>query len=312
MSKKLCGTCKKNVTAIKSPGISCTLCKTFFHFTCQQVSNSIIETVQNNSSQLSWLCNKCNKINRRSSIILGPLSSKTSSSQTNTTEQRLKQLTEDFEHFKATALSKIEQLETLLIKKTTEVHTLTNTIQQVELKTDQIEQHVTEKNLEIQGIPESVLTDPFKAILKVAAAINCEIKEDQVDCSVSYKSANPILIVTFNSASNRQQFLQAGKHFNRNHKKLQIDKKHHKIYVNEQLTRAQKKLLYKTKQFALHQHYKFAWFCNGLIHLKQSDSSHPIIIRSENQLINIQNEIDNVLPERSRYKEQDVQPDAGN
>lgn len=92
------------------------------------------------------------------------------------------------------------------------------------------------------------------------------------------------MIVKLNSRARRAEFYRAGKKFNRDRKLLAHGTTRHKIFINEKLTSDQKQLLYNTKSFARNRDYAFAWFFNGLIHLKKRSNSRLIYIRSQDDL----------------------------
>lgn len=72
---KSCGTCKSNLTAVRHPGISCSNCGVYYHYTCIDLGAKSIESIE--SDDLHWLCSKCKKVGkgRRSNIIPAQLSS---------------------------------------------------------------------------------------------------------------------------------------------------------------------------------------------------------------------------------------------
>lgn len=180
-----------------------------------------------------------------------------------------------------------------------EVETIKESIRQVGAKSVELEKVSLENNLEVQGIPVSILKDPASAAAQVADCINCPINATEIVCSVpTADGPNPVLVIKFDSKSTRAAFIGAGKRFNRENKKLIVDNTHHKIFVNEQLSSDQKRLLYDTKCWVRRQHFKCAWVCNGLVHLKKTDHDQPIIVRSQSQLDQlIRDEAEALLPE---------------
>lgn len=65
--KKTCKECATSVTPVQRPGIGCCNCLSFFHFICAQLQDKDIKYIESNP--VGWLCPKCNKPHRRSSII---------------------------------------------------------------------------------------------------------------------------------------------------------------------------------------------------------------------------------------------------
>lgn len=65
-----CETCKRNITAIKFPGLSCYLCSSFYHIACTELTDICVDSLS--KSGASWACKDCSrkKKGRRSVIIL--------------------------------------------------------------------------------------------------------------------------------------------------------------------------------------------------------------------------------------------------
>lgn len=64
-----CEKCKKNITAIKFPGLSCCLCKNYFHSGCVNLANDTLDALL--KSGADWSCSGCKpKCSGRRSIII--------------------------------------------------------------------------------------------------------------------------------------------------------------------------------------------------------------------------------------------------
>lgn len=76
-----CEKCKKNVTQIKFPGLSCLSCKNYFHASCVGISDIDLQGLVN--SEASWHCTVCrSKSTGRRSIIIPPKQNKTPNNKT--------------------------------------------------------------------------------------------------------------------------------------------------------------------------------------------------------------------------------------
>jgi hypothetical protein len=328
---KPCNKCAKNVTAIKFPGLSCVHCKKFFHAKCAGLCDSSFQVIQ--ADQLSWTCQICK---RRSSIIvpcaspsqapakspthlqvpspsrlrdLSPPSAATSIKPSGASvscaqpsklvqlEQKLiqqsSQISELVELLRSTQ-SRVDILEAQLATKLSSVDSLSTKLADLEHKSDQVECQLSGDKLEIQGLPTEALNDPLAAIVSIGESINCPIsREDLVVDPVRFSSR---LSVVFKLRSLRNNFLFAGKAFNRANKRFEWKQRHHKIHVNEELSSSQKKLFRDTKNFATTHGYKFVWVgLNGKIYLKKSENIPPVIVDSPSSLRD-----ENLLPKLSR------------
>jgi Baculovirus FP protein len=304
MSKQCC-ICTKNVTDKRFPGLSCKECNKVHHLICGDIKKATFESITKDRT-LSWTCKICEQkpTHRRSGIFpavaaavshsSAAVVSKTSrpSLQQPTTQSQtekqlqdvltsLNNLTAAFADYKATTNARIVQLEACLTTRSEEVTLLVNSVEKVASKTEELEQLQSETLLTIQGIPESRLANPVNAALEVAQEIGCSITTADIDCFVSAAGEKPIVVVKFSSKAVRTSFLHAGKKFNREKKRLIINSEPNKIFVNEFMTAAQKKLLYNTKCFARANNFDHTWFCNNRVHLKKSNYSQLIIISSQ-------------------------------
>jgi hypothetical protein len=294
-----CTSCNQNITQVKRPGLDCVKCQKFFHRDCANIKKEKFEHIA--SEGLSWTCSKCDK--RRTSIFPVDLNSTRRASTTNATASS----SLEFVTFKEEAERRISALEQLVKVQLEEIKTLKESVGQVRDKAVELEKVSVDSDLEIQGIPETLLSDPNTAVKIVAEQINCKVLAEEVHCSVVKRTGTKqVLRVNFTSKSKRESFLIAGKRFNREKRLLINKQQRHKIFVNERLTPEQKKLLYNTKVFAKLNNYFCAWICNSLVHLKLSHDSSPIVIRSQAQLDSlVENGSQRLLPEHERSENED-------
>lgn len=317
-----CEKCKKNVTASRNPGLSCFNCNKYWHSGCAELSDKAFQDLTDN--KFSWSCNKCK---RRSNILpaashsssLSPSTAIASDQQSQSSKASVSTITQKtrkkaasgatqstpelvarLEDLLNSALLRIDQLETQvgeLINKSLLSADLTDKVQSLVSKTASIDKQLNEDTLEIQGLPRSALDLPLISVITVGKEIGCEISQDDL-VSVPVKSAS-IISISFKSKAKRRNFLIAGKKFNKDKKKVQIDQQSFRIHVNEPLTDHQRKLYRDTKVFASAHNYKFVWVgLSGLIYLKKSEGDIPHSIISSESLKKLSNE--NLLPELPR------------
>lgn len=220
----------------------------------------------------------------------------------------------DFNLFKKNTQERIANLERQLKTEETKASSLATSVQSVKEKAESLERTSLDKILEIQGLPATELDDPQQAAILVSNAIDCQLDSQDFDCSISARSStSKVLKISFASKTGRDNFLVAGKVFNRLRKRVKIGESEHKIYVNEALTNIQKKLLYNAKSFAREFHYMCAWFVNGNVHLKKAANTQPIIIRTQAQIEELnKNEVEGLLPERPRNSLENESNSASN
>jgi Baculovirus FP protein len=292
-----CITCSKNITDIRSPGVSCCECAKIFHIKCVSIDKNKF-AVDSKKPGFKWTCRECQQKStaRRSQIFpavaltrnsITPSVIQPSTSAQADFHQQLQGLiavlaavSQEFADYKSATDARIALLEAQQVQSAVSVTSLSATVHKVESKAEDLEQASTEKVLTIQGIPEHKLTDPLEVVSEIATVIGCQINPAEIDCKVSRSGTKPVLDIIFASKTARTAFLHAGKRFNREKKFFLVNDEQHKIFVNEKLTADQKKLLYDTKCFARLNNHRHVWFCNGNVHLKKDDNSTLFIVRT--------------------------------
>ena len=168
-------------------------------------------------------------------------------------------------------------------------------------KIDENEQYDRRQNLEIVGIPSKTGENTNKIVQEVAKLMNVNLSEDQIstshripasqgpnrDINESKKrqiASSPPNIVRFLSRDVRNSL-----YFNRkllreaNLKKFFVEGTT-EIYVNENLTRFRKNLLWKVKQRAKANGFKYVWTHNGRMNVRLSEDNEAILISNEKDL----------------------------
>lgn len=202
------------------------------------------------------------------------------------------------------ALVRIASLEEELKLASSTAVTLATTSEALETKLNQVEKNLLDSNLEIQGLPQSALTDPLNALCAIGEAIGCPVEANDFESTPSRVSSK--LRVTFKSKVKRRNFLHLGKAFNKEKRRLVLDGSSHRIHVNEELTSYQKNLYSQAKSFASDNNFKFVWIgLSGLIYLKKSEGCTPIIIRSPETLRSINHE--DIVPKLPRVTHESPQ-----
>lgn len=294
MSKviKKCQICNNNITLKRDRGLSCVECGLWYHghqrcsgLTTDKFDELLQETVPR------WCCEPCTKAkkSRRSTISVPSSSAKEKSTPIVTNEE---------------CLRRIEELEKHLKEEREKVNGLEQQIEELRQKfseanassVESTSQNSVENYLEIRNLPQNSLTNPKATALKIGSSISCEIEEEEVECSVD----SAVLSLKFTSRETRRRFLRAGKKFNREGGKILFDDREQKIFVNEKLTQAQKILHYKASRISRSHGFKFCWWSNGSLLLKETELHMPITIRDEQQLDQIFPQSQNILPKRPR------------
>jgi hypothetical protein len=195
----------------------------------------------------------------------------------------------DSELFIKNCITRIEAIEKSLSEEKEKVNRLNSLIEDLQ---NQLQSHQSqpsnlsprpqlfEKFLEIQNLPLHSLVNPTATAIDIGIAIECELVESDVTCSARTES-KAVLRIEFHSLTKREEFLRAGKKFNREGKKFALNNQSIKIFVNERLSPEQKRLHYKAVITSKSRGFKFCWWCNGDLYIKQSEFHTPILIKDE-------------------------------
>lgn len=310
-----CANCKKNVTKVLSPGLSCVSCNKFWHFKCTELSETTTKEIISN--KLSWTCKKCN---RRSTILPPPpdnapscslsLSPAVASTSRLASSSTLFAKIQTLEDLLASAITRIEDLERKLAAREEKEKKLSLRVEKLESHTSNLEKQLTDNILEIQGLPETALEDPSSAVIAIGDAIGCKLSLDDLE-EPPFRVSKRISI-TFKSRIKRRSFLTSGKNFNKEKKKIRIDQHHHRIHINEVLSEQQKKLFRETKAFASEHNFKFVWVgISGHILLKKDENSSLNVITSSHSLSSLL-QYENNVPELQGASNEDGEMQTNN
>ncbi|XP_022825518.1 uncharacterized protein LOC111355713 [Spodoptera litura] len=160
-----------------------------------------------------------------------------------------------------------------------------------------VEQHLREENLEIQGVPEHRNESLPNLLEQCGRVVGCSFdKDDIVKCTrvakLNRESKLPrAIIVKFGNARKRDEFYSAVYRYNKSNPKeklntslLGIGGVRKPVYVSEHLSLANRKLHAAARQRAKELGYKFVWIKNGRIYVRKLEDSKYIIVRNTDSL----------------------------
>ena len=164
------------------------------------------------------------------------------------------------------------------------------------MKLENLERYGRRQNLEFQGVPESENEDVPKLVVEICELFG--VKINQIDISIAHrlsamkarddskKPNPPAIIATFISRSARNEIYNNRKFAKTISQSSFPVNEMQKLNVDENLTRARKRLLRRAKQMAKQKNFKYAWTKNGRILIRKDDSdlTNIIEITSENDL----------------------------
>lgn len=303
-----CTKCAKNVSK-KSPGLQCAKCVKWIHAECAMISKEQLSALSNTDS-LDWKCRNCvgvAKPKRVSCILPDPEDDESdmepvqTSTNTNAVLKDMNKKLEILTTMKSTLDGLVESVEfyasqyqeLIEHKKQTDkkLLSLENKNTYLEKYTRSLEQRVAdlenknkEKNVEIVGLEYKegeVLRDVADALaqkIKVSPEGIIEIKR----VGAEKKERPRSVIVTFDIKERRNEWLSKRKTIITNSEIFKNENKT-KIYINEELSRYVKQLLWQAKT-ELKDTYKYIWPQNGKVLVRKDDQNkkiHEIVSESD-------------------------------
>ena len=165
-------------------------------------------------------------------------------------------------------------------------------------KLDDIEQSERRQNLEIVGIPSKPGENANKIVQEVAKLMMINLSEDHISTSHRLPApqqpknddtgsgsrkilASPPIIARFLSRDVRHSLYANRKLLRDAHLKEFFVDGITQIFVNENLIRFRKNLLWRTKQKAKDNGFKYIWTRNGNICVRLSENCDTIMIKNE-------------------------------
>ena len=158
------------------------------------------------------------------------------------------------------------------------------------VKIDNIEQYERRQNLEFIGIPENDKEDVVDIVIKVSKALGVDLEKKDISTAhrLSAKRNNTgedkknepaAVIARFVSRDVRNSIFKRRSNA-RKLSEFPITGME-KLYVNENLTKRRKRLLWKTKQSAKEAGYQYIWTWNGKIFARENETTSAIMINTE-------------------------------
>lgn len=151
------------------------------------------------------------------------------------------------------------------------------TVDSLEVRLRNLEQHSRRQNIEIDGIPETQGEDVNTVLRDVAKSIGVEVKTEQIVAAhrvpTFNKKRTPPIIVRFATYEARDTWIAGYKKV----RPLSANKINPnfsgaiKVFINEHLSPENKQLLSKTKEVARAKNYKYVWSREGKIFVRRVD-----------------------------------------
>ena len=159
---------------------------------------------------------------------------------------------------------------------------------------DDLQQYTRRNNLEITGIPHEEDEDTDNIVVKLAATLGVNISSSDIDIShrlprkhnhqVRNQPSPAPIIVKFVRRSLRNYIYSARKHLRGVSTRDVGFQSNNRIYINENLTPANKQLFYQANQRRKEGNWKFIWTNNCKIFTRKNTGDPPICISTSSDL----------------------------
>lgn len=150
-------------------------------------------------------------------------------------------------------------------------------ITQLKATVDNVEQYSRRKNVEIHGVAQLPEEDLYQVLVDLSRKLEIKAPEKQSVEAIHRLKAKqdkiPAIIVRFRDRDERDLWLSKKKTL-----------RNEKIFINENLTTAQKQLFWQCRQVSKQKNYKFVWMTNGKIFARKIEGATGIRINTENDL----------------------------
>lgn len=291
-----CGSCSSTISR-KQVFVTCLTCKTTCHIECVGLTDV---PVTNN-----WTCTYCAKISSLTPLIM---SSQVENSGDNNEftiadlNKAIQSMNSDVNNlkvsqhnFESTLTSIGSQLNTIVkMSQLIEDHDdrikhLENTnksqqqrIMDLNRRLDNLEQSNRCDNIQIDGIPLTSNENLRDVIIKLAAALNVQLKMEDITYvgrvrSVNSKKIKPV-ICSISKAGIISNLTKASRKLKPTAAMAGFANNNNGIFINEHLTVARKQLLYKAKSFKTSNNFEYLWVKDGRIYLKKNNNTEAINI----------------------------------
>lgn len=180
-----------------------------------------------------------------------------------------------------TTLSKlVDQVKELVEKDKQKEHQ----INAIDTRINQIEQQFIVKNIEIKNVTNKEMS-PYEIIKTIASSVDVEMSEADISNAYRLKRQSDKIVAEFTSLNKKRELMsKITRHrvdadiINNNRNENNNNNNH--IYINDQLTFNNKRLLWTTKTKAREANWKYVWVRDGKIFARKIENSPAININN--------------------------------
>lgn len=313
---KVCDTCSEQL----SDGVYCTVCCMTMHFQCAGITETGYRKL--GDRKLTWRCNKCRLSGAshqpfspapkspvsESAILLEIRALSEKLAPLESLKEEVLAMRTEFADLKsslskqvADIINRLEEKLTDMEERVAKVEFIKDDMEKLQARVKKLEEESEDRdqwsrmnNIEIKGITQRNNENLLELVGKIGSKINYPVSKTQINfvsrVPTREKDRTKPVIVCFCNRYVKEDFIAAAR----------LEAKttplttslfglpgNQKIYVNDHLTLKNKLLLSKTKKSAAEANFQYVWIKHTKIHVRKSDTSPVIIIKSEKDLTKI-------------------------
>lgn len=161
-------------------------------------------------------------------------------------------------------------------------------ITEMDSKINKLEQKLIEKNLEIRNINNDNMS-ATEVVKKIATKVNANVCDNDIENAYRTKK-NGKIFVEFRSLRTKRELMDQIKKHKRGGAEININdddensNNNNHIYINDQLTYQNRRLLWLAKTKAKEANWKFVWMRNGGVCARKNEKSSFININNESDI----------------------------
>lgn len=215
----------------------------------------------------------------------------------------IKNINNEIEKSISDVSARIEMVQCTIARMEDERIQLSKQISKMEDKCELIEKNLIKTFIEIRNVPKvkgESKNDLYKYLLHLSDVLNMTVEYHHIRDiyrlpNKKENETSSILIELVNTHT-KGNFLEACKKFHKSgssqlsasHLGLENNKR---IFISEYLTSKGRRLLYLSKALKVDKGYSYCWTAGGNVYLRKADSLPAILIKNEDQLIKLRNDL---------------------
>lgn len=285
-----CAKCLETSTQ-KEDLLECSTCKKVLHFYCTGYSEQNYKKMSNNTKS-RFTCSECQTTKSPK-----PQTSGVELSLMSSMEKNIEELTksvsfmsskfDDFSNKIDYLVSELKNIKIVNEKIITENKRLSDEVEVLKYKIDEIEQHNLGITVEITGIPKTTNENCVLIVEEIGKKTNTELKVLEANRINFFNSKQNIILAKLDTLDMRKNLIRNVKSM-----KLTTDKIYNKwpvekVFVNERLTKSKRALFAQTRSAAKDKQYKFVWLSNADILVRKDEKSKITKIKSSQDIQNL-------------------------